>query len=228
MATAQGAISRKAAQSKNRRRAYRRVEREVRAEIERQARLPEPPPATEIRTVLELNEDFADRVPPLRTIQAIARAASVIDESEPWRFEDGLGVSASLILDVLAEVVERTDGRRRHLTRGEVAWVVRIRRARPDLQPWTAYLLARELMSGKGGEKAKMFLAFAPWRSDLARARYEEAIASGWVDPPPVWLHQGKAASVQARPTTAATGTVFNLGGDVRTGRKSARKGKTT
>lgn len=173
----QNAISRNVTQSRPRpRRSYRRVDGDVRREIERQARLPEPSAATAIQTVLDQDERFAGRVPPLRTIQAIARAAAVVDDSEPWRLDDGLGLSAGLILDVLAEVVEQTDGRRRHITRAEATWVVRIRRARPDLAPWAAYMLARDFMAGKQIEDDTLLLAFAPWRGDTNLERYERSV----------------------------------------------------
>ncbi|MFN2484265.1 MAG: hypothetical protein ABR509_04925 [Candidatus Limnocylindria bacterium] len=39
-------------------------------------------------------------------------------------------------------MIKATEGRVRSLSRDEAEWVVRVRRARPDLHPWLAYKYA--------------------------------------------------------------------------------------
>lgn len=203
MNTASRAISGQSAQSSKRpRREYHRVTTGVREEIQRQARQAEPPTAREIEASLEGKDEYADHVPPRQTIQNIARAAAVHDGSDPWRIDQGAGLTAGPVLDVLPEVITRTQGRRTFVTRDEAAWIVRIHRARPEIDARLAYELVRHLMASDKKERATIeaYIAYRPWVPEQ-RERYEHAIDRGWIKR---WIGD---TYVVPRPAAVATTT---------------------
>lgn len=190
MRSSQRAISRHSAQSKKPRP---RVAYDVRAEIKRLAALIEPPTAREIQLMLDQDPRFAGRVPPLRTVQNIAQGAAVVDDSEPWSLAHASGAVAGMILPVLALVAEETKGRRSHITLREARWIIRVRRARPDLLPWLVWRFARAYLAAESRETSTadldLQLALAPEQKPLepaaARAmgqlRYRGALTEGWL-----------------------------------------------
>jgi len=148
----------------------------------------------QIQRKLEKQERFKDesrdtgtRVLSLRTTQKIVKEARHRDLSGRWELpdadDDG---AAALILDVLAAVIEETEGRRQYLTKMEAAWVTRIRRAAPDLPPsFDTYRLARFYMAREHWQMPSpdldALLAFAPWRSEERRQAYVLALQEEWV-----------------------------------------------
>lgn len=121
-------------------------------------------------------------VPSRRTIQNIVAEHTPKDETEWWLLKDAEDDQATLVLPVLATIIEKTEGRRTYVTQDEAKWIVRIRTATPDLDLWTVYTLALAYMLGpEGGTKDNLdaFLAFAPWRSEDDRRRYNKATEKG-------------------------------------------------
>ncbi len=138
------------------------------------------------RLELEANSGEADfgpaDVPSQRTIHNIVREHTPKDETERWLLMDAEGDEATLVLPVLATIIEKMEGRRSSVTQAEAQWIVRIRRATPDLDLWTVYTLALAYMMGpEEGTKDHLdaFLAFAPWRSEDDRRRYNKATEKG-------------------------------------------------
>lgn len=117
------------------------------------------------------------------------------DPADPWRLADGAGHTASLVLPVLAALIEETGGRKTSLTRLEASWIVRVRRARPDLLPWWAYRFARAYVAADLANDDVALavldaqLALAPAQEPLdasaeralTRLRYEAALERGIV-----------------------------------------------
>jgi hypothetical protein len=135
---------------------------------------------------------FRDRLPARRTVERHV-AAVTPRAAEPWVWCDD--DDAPVVLEALAEVIHRTDGRKVQFSRGEAAWVARVRRAVPDLPCYPAYLLARAYLLREEAEEQAAdldgFLAFAPWRSNTHRQRWEEAISNRWIPGPPWWISYG-------------------------------------
>lgn len=188
------AIERNAAQSRPRRR-YQRVDPDVRLKIQDLAGQAAPPTAKDIQGTLETIPAFAGLVPPLRTVQAIARGATVIDESKSWKpNESAAEIDPALVLPLLAHVIEVTEGKRRHLTQAEARLVTMVRWTAPGIDPKLAYTVARHYLIATADERElralDAFLAFAPWSGGEARRRYDLALQEGWVDAPRVWVSQ--------------------------------------
>jgi hypothetical protein len=88
-----------------------------------------------------------------------------------------------LVLDVVAEAIDTTDGRLRWLSAAEAGWVAKIRRAYPDLDMDRAYGLARMASAAESGlgfyhlEGVARYLAYRPWRDGAER--YVNAFVAG-------------------------------------------------
>lgn len=115
--------------------------------------------------------------PGLRTIQEHVRRLQVDDTSGAWDLASADPATVSVVLNVLAVVVEDTDGRIREVTKAEAQWIVTIHQARADLSSWAIYVLARGATRrearGESLEVLTLYLALAPWRGgDEAWERY--------------------------------------------------------
>lgn len=60
-----------------------------------------------------------------------------------WRLADSDPEDAPLVFEVMAARARESEGRKWWVSQAEAAWVIRVRRARPDLSPSDAYRLAR-------------------------------------------------------------------------------------
>ena len=130
-------------------------------------------------------------VPHLRTIQRHL-AKSSHGPSETWAPEDVGQVEPALVLPVLAAVMERSGGRRQHLTRAEADRIATLRAAVPDLPEWSAFLLARLYLArraqGRPTTDLDALVAFAPWRDWEHGKRYFEGCAAEWFPAAPEFL----------------------------------------
>lgn len=138
--------------------------------------------AAQIHRQLDKEDGYRGGVPTLRTVQRVVKEITPRDPSEPWSLGDNVEGEA-LIVPVLAELIERTDGRRRHLTRSEATWIARIRSVAPGLALWHCYMLAvayvrvAEMKSSTEGLDA--LLAYAPWDGPTSAERYVHAVNDG-------------------------------------------------
>lgn len=123
-----------------------------------------------------------DDVPSVRTVQSIVSEYRQRGPSDPWSLAMAQGDEAKLVMPVLEELIEQTEGRAWQLTTDEARWIAAIRRVAHDLDLWQVYLLAREyaILNGRGESTggADAYLAFAPWRSVEAARRYFGAMAN--------------------------------------------------
>lgn len=82
-------------------------------------------------------------LPSTRTIQDIAKSWAR-DASGTWQLTDSGSDDVPIILDVLAAVIERSEGRIHSLTKNEAQLIPSLVKAGRDrLTPWVAYRLAR-------------------------------------------------------------------------------------
>jgi hypothetical protein len=138
---------------------------------------------SDIHRMIQTNPRFGGpySVPALRTVQEHVRRLQVHDTSGTWSLTSVDPTTAGLVLDALATIIESTEGRVHAITNAEAQWVVTIRQARPDVSPWTAFVLARSATRrearGESLDVLTLYLALAPWRGsdetrEEARARY--------------------------------------------------------
>ena len=178
----------------------RSVSPEIVAEMERLAASPVSISVSEVHRHIE--EMFGETlaIPTERTIYNILRDLTIHDDSEEWQFAETDGDEAALILPVLADIAHATQGHRTSITNREAGWVVRLRRAVPDLAPLWAYAYARHYILRLQREQPTtdldMLLSFAPWRGKEHAERYTRALNAGWIpDAPPILV--GESGLVQ-------------------------------
>jgi hypothetical protein len=114
-----------------------------------------------------------------------------VDKSGPWSFADVKAevddpLAANHILDVLATVIEESEGSIKRVTNLEAEWVARIRLAFPDMPASEVWMhTQRCIRLGKPYYAAfEPQLAFRTWESEGNRERYHKAIFSrSSVDP---------------------------------------------
>lgn len=201
----------------SRRNRPRRVDREVQQAIEEMAVDGWSP--TQILRALERREL---EVPAIRTVQRIVRDVVGQDPSGPWALDlDEATDEDRHTLDVLADLVDWTDGRRQGLTLAEVAAIGAVHHLAPDLHPRLVYRAARIYMArrtaGESTADMDLWLAFAPWRPG-GRLRYEKAIANGipraTLDQPDAELMDSLEAAIEYR-FAEALHTEFGLASPV-------------
>lgn len=136
----------------------------------------------------ELLRRFPEADPPSRRTIESWVATFRTEGGEPWTLTLGTEETAELVLPVLQAIVEHSEGRVRTIGVEAARWVVAVRRAVPDLDPWDAYLVARQYLAAAGTSTTELdlLLAYAPWRGASEAARYGRAITRGLVVP-----HQG-------------------------------------
>ena len=143
-------------------------------------------PAAIEETLLRRFPEASD-FPSRRAIESWV-AAFRTEGGEPWALGPGTEETAEYVLPVLQALVGHSAGRVRRIGVETARWVVVVRRAAPDLDPWRAYIVARwylvanaESVSTAGLD---LLLAFAPWRSASEAERYALALLDGWAPVP--------------------------------------------
>lgn len=115
-------------------------------------------------------------------------AAFRTEGGEPWTLAPGTEETAEYVLPVLQAVVARSEGRVQTIGVETARWVVVVRRAAPDLDPWRAYLVARWYLAAIAGGVSTvgldLLLSYAPWRGDSEAERYAQLLNNGRVPVP--------------------------------------------
>lgn len=154
------------------------VEREIRSLVEEKGYTN----AAEIERELSSKGRRVD----IRTIRARVKEYTVEDPSGRWTLAGSPGALAALILPVLAAVIENSEGHISHLTNAQAAWIVKVRRAAPDLSPWGAFCIAAyyRIRQHRNEPTADLdlLLAFAPWRGREHLKRFFSTITSVFPD----------------------------------------------
>ncbi len=101
----------------------------------------------DIRQDFEDDADWIGPLPSLRTIEREVRKL-VDDASGAWTLADSAPQDAGLVLDVLAEIRKKSKG---HLTLTKAVgdWLVRVRRAVPNIPAHVALYVARAYQAAK-------------------------------------------------------------------------------
>lgn len=158
---------------------------------------PAAPNAAEIhRLLLARFEKEPEKVPTERTVRRVLRELETNVDSAPWTLEavPAEAIDASVVMPVLAPLIESWKGERRGVTVEEARWISTIRAAAPDIDPRLAFSLAREylladrvLVNVKRSD-CDAFLSFAPWRSADAERKYAAAVEAGWIGLSLAWI----------------------------------------
>lgn len=132
------------------------------------------------------NEKLEGTLPSLRTVQRVVKDVTVEDRSGTWNLSDCKGEDAKLILEVISELVIQTDGKVCSLTKAEAEWIVKIRKAVPDMKLYSTWAMARlyliqESSGLKEFQALDNYLSFTPWRSKYHNYFYSKAISEGWI-----------------------------------------------
>lgn len=124
---------------------------------------------------LEADARYRGRVPSLRTVEAMAAELRARSSGPAWSLVDADAGDAALVLPVLGELAER-GGRVAHLTPETAAWVVRLRRAAPALEPYEAFRWATryQLAAARGGSTHELDLELA--RETTKRPHRDEPV----------------------------------------------------
>jgi hypothetical protein len=130
-------------------------------------------------------------VPTPKTVENIVREDFAPgDASERWRLADATGEEAAEILPILGTVIEYTEGRIRHFTVAEAAWVVRLLTSGTVNHPLQVWQLAREYVArearGLPTGDLDQALAVGVHSPDKSiRELGHEARDRGWIDTRP-------------------------------------------
>ena len=144
----------------------------------------------------QLKEQGLDpkNIPAGRTLRDMLKKLRPPEPTDTWSLAKASDEEAALVLPVLQEVIERSDGRVTSLSTALAQQIARIRRLIPDafwpatlLTLWDVYELAVEYLIAEDRklkpDGADAYLAFAPWRSLEGVLRYNEAVREGSIEP---------------------------------------------
>jgi hypothetical protein len=158
-------------------------------------------PAMILRGIERAMADRED-LPDIRTVQRYVKQIRHGDAGDAWTLPPSAIGGSGFVLTALAEVIRQTRGRVRQITKGLAPWLESVHAVAPDLDAWTAYLVARMYSNrheqGLPTADLDHFLAFAPWRSDQSARSYEAAVANGWIDPAPIAMNWASRVIVTA------------------------------
>ncbi|MHB8648121.1 MAG: hypothetical protein ACYDAR_20255 [Thermomicrobiales bacterium] len=146
----------------------------------------------------DIEQKYGENTTSYRTVQRIVAELTPKDASGLWRLRDDQdGEDAALILPVVQAAIEMSAGKLRGVTVAQSRWIARLRRVAPELGERIVFYLAHVFVRAETDprgpiEDTELWLAFAPWRSDEARARYFRAVREGWIgtgrDAERVWI----------------------------------------
>lgn len=165
-----------------------------------------------IANALATDPVFADRqLPTVRTIVNIRKRHRPADPADPWTSLGADPGDAELVLPVLRALIRRSTllGQRPWLDRAQAEAIVAIRRAAPDLDPWSVYNLTVFILSGVvDAADVDAYLAFGSWRDETAAEQYGNAYRDGVIgqalnlnyeDPDEVYLAEMNRRAQEAR-----------------------------
>ena len=150
-----------------------RISEPVRAAIQAAALLPVPPAATVLSR--QLDEEFGNEAPSLRTVQLLLKQYIPPDKGEWWRFGDGEPDDDAVVLPVLGDLY-RTGGDMGGLVariqgtihRSTARWIVHVRTAAPEIDAESCYEFARRFdaceQAGSDSRLLTLALALGVWR----------------------------------------------------------------
>jgi hypothetical protein len=127
-----------------------------------------------------------------KTVERHVKEWDKLRGSDFWTVRDADPAEAALVLPVLREIIELTDGQVNRATKSEAAWIARILRMRPDLQrtdaAFVVFLLAMDYAHRTQADQPQptdddldYFLVFAAWpeEPEFAMTDYADLVARG-------------------------------------------------
>jgi hypothetical protein len=152
----------------------------------------------DINRMMQIAPELEDKddLPNIRAVQREVEKVNVEKSTGTWGVEKDNGEDARLILDVLADVIIQTEGRKTSFTKEEACWVLNLRKVAPDARPYNVWLIAREYMVLNNKKNKKItdtaaldhYLAFRPWTNWNRFGNYEGVVAMGWIKEDPLRL----------------------------------------
>ena len=136
----------------------------------------------------ELPSSLEDsKLPSVKTVERIMKEHRISVDSEKWDWTSDSASDAKLVIEILPQIANLTEGEKVSFTASEAASILRVRKVAPDLDmPWVWYVS----FMYRWYEEAKwpthdldMFLALAPWREEESwrMAAYEKMIGDAWI-----------------------------------------------
>ncbi|MDA0265152.1 MAG: hypothetical protein O3A93_13930 [Chloroflexi bacterium] len=156
----------------------RRIDEEIQDVIEGLAAINWTP--AQIHRELSKRQELKPPLPTLRTVQRIVKEATPKDPSGPWNLAKSDTEHSRIILDLIAYLINRTEGRIHSITEKEAEWYVKVHFAAPDLEISSAWLLTRTYMRRSEGysstEAMDAYLALKPWASKELQDGYSNFV----------------------------------------------------
>jgi hypothetical protein len=127
-----------------------------------------------------------------RSVREWCRIMEQVDTSAPWRLEPDSPPEAAYVLDVLAEMAFRSEGRVTTVSTSLAHWIMTLARVRPSLVLRDLYRLAWmynvRTLTKAGTDDLDGWLAFKAWESDEHDELYAGAVQLGWIPAAPPHL----------------------------------------
>tara|TARA_R100000306_G_scaffold45824_1_gene43653 strand:+ start:4552 stop:5217 length:666 start_codon:yes stop_codon:yes gene_type:complete len=128
------------------------------------------------------------RPPSIRSLRRWSSDVASKGDEEAWKITDTKPEYVSVVLDTLANLVERSGGRRKSLTRAEANLFVSIFNAAPELPTPTIWALSQYYLDDDvPNADIDVLLALAPWKDFDHRRLYWGLVEKGVVTVPWYW-----------------------------------------
>lgn len=123
-------------------------------------------------------------MPSKRTVERMVKFYRTAHSVEPWSVASSEAEDATLILEVLADVLLLTNGQKKSFSKEEAEWVLKVRKMVPDAELYDVWWIARSYylshVRGLDTNALDMYLAFKPWRCKGRYDNYRYALKERW------------------------------------------------
>jgi hypothetical protein len=142
----------------------------------------------QIHGELTANPHFAGRVPSVKTIGRKAKTFHLPNPEERWSLAEADPEEVAVVLPVFAAMAKRDRvWECQFVTKEQAHILVRITAAAPDLDPSSAYQVAKDYLSrrrrGLQTLGLELVLAFATWRDEASAAEFRRVLDAGFIGP---------------------------------------------
>lgn len=143
-----------------------RISERARRAIQAAALKPAPPAATVLTR--ELEEEFGDEAPRLRTVQLLLKQYIPADKGEWWRFGDGDPEDDAVVLSILGDMYRQPTDEggllarfKGTIHRSTARWIVHVRTVAPEIDAENCYAFARRFDACEQADTDNRLLALA-------------------------------------------------------------------
>ena len=121
-------------------------------------------------------------IPPAYSLRRHVERLDRFYSSEPVGLQDIPIEHSAYVLEVLATMLEETEGRVDHFTRAEVDWIIRVHAAAPLLPPYEVYRYSIEYWSrAQAGDSARTLDVILASYGKWGWQGFAEAMDKGWL-----------------------------------------------